>query len=149
MASAAYDRGLTLAPFRRIYGEFPEAVLLADNMFTVPEHEPDTGGREDSGVQAPQVISMINRVQFEAALARWLNDSMFDSLPDRMKRHESFAMLVAEGDRAVPLIAAELRKRPSFLFLALEEITGEDPVPAEAQGDLKATISAWLAWLRR
>jgi hypothetical protein len=101
------------------------------------------------GVQDFQVDERIDRDEFAKQYAQWLEDSEFDSLPDQMKAHESYKAIVAMGERILPVIAAELRKRPSFLFLALEEITGEDPVPDDAEGNLHATIDAWTAWLRR
>ncbi len=89
------------------------------------------------------------RAEFKAHYAQWLEDSVFDSLPDRMRRHESYQAIISLGDRVVPLIAAELRKEPSFAFLALEDIVQYDPVPEEAQGNLNATVAAWLTWLRK
>jgi len=86
---------------------------------------------------------------FKATYNQWLRDSRFDSLPDRMRRHKSYKDIVAMGDRVVPSIAAELRREPSFLFLALQDITGRNPVPTSAQGDLRATIAAWLSCLRK
>lgn len=96
-----------------------------------------------------RVVDLGERQKFKADYATWLEDSMFDSLPNMMREHHSFREIIQSGERVVPLIASELRRRPSFLFLALEDITGEDPVPDEARGNLKATVSAWLAWLRR
>ena len=148
MASAFYDQGLTLTPFRRMYGEFPDVALLADSLFAVPELQPDPMPPANHQARVGEVVSLHSRVRFAAALAAWRHDSLFDSFPNRMKRHPSFQSIVAEGNKAVPLIAAELRREPSFLFLALEEITGENPVSEDAQGNLQATVAAWLTWLR-
>ncbi len=95
------------------------------------------------------IASWPARQEFKAHYNQWLEDSIFDSLPDRMRRHESYRAIIELGDRVVPLIAAELRKEPSFVFLALEDIMQCDPVPEEAQGDLHATVAAWLTWLQK
>jgi hypothetical protein len=102
-----------------------------------------------TGLQDFRIDELINRAEFDQDYEQWLQDSEFDSLPEHMKAHASYLSIVAMGQRAIPVIAAELRKRPSFLFLALEDITGDDPVPEEFQGNLRATIDAWLTWLRK
>lgn len=148
MASAAIEFGLTLAPTWPIYGDrnFP---LLADAFFASGNDHIEFQQVELDEPSMPKVIPMPNRAQFDDALALWLNDMAFDSLPDQMKEHDSFQEVIKEGSRVVPLIAASLRRRPSFLFLALEEIFGEDPVPEEACGNLEATVASWLQWLQR
>lgn len=98
---------------------------------------------------APEPEDWPERSAFKEHYAQWLSDSLFDSLPNRMTRHDSYRAIVALGERVVPLIAAELRKQPSFLFLALEDITQSDPVPDEVRGNLNATVAAWLSWLRK
>jgi hypothetical protein len=112
----------------------------------------DLGGNThalDIDVQNFRLLTHIDKAQFDELYHQWRDDSLFDSLPDHMKAHESYQAMVALGDRAIPRIAAELRKEPSFLFLALEDITGANPVPAEDQGNLLATVDAWLTWLRK
>lgn len=149
MASVAYDGGLTLAPFHRMYGDVPGARLLADALFATPERQAEASPLENAEAVAPQVISMPDRVRFEETVKRWRNDIQFDSFPADMKEHESFGEIVSQGYGVVPLIAAHLRRQPSFLFLALEEIFGEDPVPEDAYGKLNTVAAAWLEWLQR
>jgi hypothetical protein len=148
MASIATNFGVTLAPFHQIYGAH-DVALLADSFFTSGNRRAEKTLGETDEPPLPTVIQMPNRAQFDALLAQWLNDMAFDSLPDQMKEHDSFQQIVHEGNRVVPLIAASLRRSPSFLFLALEEIFGEDPVPAEAYGNLQATVASWLQCLQR
>lgn len=147
--ASAYDHGLTLAPFRRVYGELREAVLLADSFFTVPDRNADPAPGPNHDALVPQVIPMPNRERFEATVARWQQDIRFDSFAGDMKDHESFGEIVEQGYGVVPLIAARLRREPSFLFLALEEIFGEDPVPEGAYGNVRTVTAAWLKWLQR
>ena len=149
MASAFYDRGLTLAPFRRAYENCRETTLLTDTYFAVPERESDPAPIEDTTARINVVIPLPSRARFEAAVARWQADISFDSFPADMKEHESFGNIIEQGYEVVPLIAAQLRREPSFLFLALEEIFGEDPVPEDAYGNVKTVSSAWLEWLQR
>lgn len=149
MANAALDEGLTLTPFRRVNVGVPGFELLTDALFTTRPDYTQSTPQAIGSLPAPNVIPLPNRAKFEAVVAEWLEDIEFDSLPDEMKGHETFREIVGEGSRVVPLIASTLRKSPSFLFLALEEILGEDPVPEEAYGNLDTTVASWLQWLQR
>jgi hypothetical protein len=133
-----------------MYGNVRDiAPLLADSLFPVPKRRADVDLGGDAQARMPAVINMPDRAKFEAAVVQWHADISFDSFPADMKEHESFADIVAQGYGVVPLIAAHLRRRPSFLFLALEEIFGEDPVPEEAYGNVRSVSAAWLEWLQR
>jgi len=50
------------------------------------------------------------------------------------------------GREALPLILGALRREPDHWFVALRRITGEDPVPEDARGDLHRMAEAWLRW---
>lgn len=142
MASAAH----TILP----YGGWEEgAPMQADAWVSTFANVRNTQRCVTIGFQDFHVATRIDRDQFDEAYMQWLEDSAVDSLPQHMRAHASYAAIVALGDSAIPVIAAELRKQPSFLFLALEDIIGEDPIPEEAQGNLYATIETWLAWLRK
>lgn len=149
MASAAYNRGLTLAPFRQTYGERQEATLLADSFYEIFSSPQEAQPREEPEAIVPQVISLPSRARFEVAVGQWFEDTEFDSLPDEMRGHASFKAIVGDKMSVVPLIAAHLRRKPSFLFLALEEIFEEDPLDEAVYGNLQTTVSAWLKWLQR
>lgn len=149
MPNVACDEGLTLAPFHGFYDSNFDAALLSDSFFRTVGRQLADQPEMLRAEPAPKVIQMPDRLVFDRLVVRWMSDSEFDSLPDEMTRHASFKKIVQEGSRAVPLIASSLRRTPSFLFLALEEIFGEDHVPAEAYGDLQATATAWLKWLQR
>jgi hypothetical protein len=58
--------------------------------------------------------------------------------------------LLALGEPAVPLILAELERKPSpSWFGMLGAITGENPVPPHLAGHVEAMAGAWLEWGRR
>lgn len=101
------------------------------------------------GIGYDAVASWSDELAFQANVRQWLDDSLFDSLPHRMKAHASYKAIIAQGEKVVPLVAGELRRKPTFLFLVLEDLTGADPVSEESYGDLRATVEAWLAWLQR
>jgi hypothetical protein len=49
----------------------------------------------------------------------------------------------------VPLILEELQREPDQWFWALEAITEANPVPQEAQGNVRQMAQAWIDWGRQ
>jgi hypothetical protein len=148
MASLAYRPEQTQAPYRS-WNLFSRDDSLQADQRVVDDVVSVLEFRWPTPVALKTQPEPIIRTDFKESYRQWLEDSLFDSLPDRMRRYQSYQRIVAMGDRVVPLIAAELRQEPSFLFLALEEITETNPVPKSATGNLKQTVDAWLSWLRR
>lgn len=148
MASVAYADEMTITPFKRLNVNWAPDNLLADFQYSVVDLRGAGLPTANPVAMTPQVVELPDRQRFEHAVAQWQQDIQFDSFPEDMKEHDSFAEIVEQGFEVVPLIAAHLRRRPSFLFLALEEIFNEDPVPEEAYGRLDAVTAAWLEWLR-
>ena len=63
----------------------------------------------------------------------------------------SYLRIIGMGRRALPLIIEQLEhegSEPDHWCAALEAVTGEDPVPEEAQGDNVRIAQAWIAWVR-
>jgi len=53
---------------------------------------------------------------------------------------------------AVPLILRDLHMKaedPDHWFWALQALTGDDPVPEDARGDMRQMAAAWLDWGHR
>ncbi len=88
-------------------------------------------------------------IHFAELAARWRDDTEFLSSPPAMAKHPAYREIIAMGEPAIRLILAELEARPAFWFEALRSLTGEDPVPPEARGDVGAMAGAWLEWGRR
>lgn len=85
---------------------------------------------------------------YEAYEAWRLETEHSSSIVDKVSSPH-FRAIVTLGENAVPLIVHELRKRPSFIFLALQEITGEDHAPPNTKGNVRAMVEAWLLWAER
>jgi hypothetical protein len=86
---------------------------------------------------------------FAELAARWRADTEFLSSPAEIADHPAYREIIAMGEPAIRLILAELETRPDFWFEALRALTGEDPVPPEARGKVKAMAGAWLEWGRQ
>lgn len=57
-----------------------------------------------------------------------------------------YQKIIGMGWDAVPLILAELRRRPDHWFWALHAITDENPVQPENEGVLPRMTEDWLRW---
>jgi hypothetical protein len=86
--------------------------------------------------------------RFAELNARWKEETRHCSKMKTRMEHPAFRDIVAMGDKAVPLILADLEKNGGFGFLALRDITGADPVPEGAAGQIGKIAAAWIAWGR-
>jgi hypothetical protein len=147
--ATAYNE--TLAPIERGRWRTTPTPLQSDDLYPVPRlRDVELISIPDEPPAQQVANDQVNpdREIFKNSYEQWLDDTLFDSLPGPMRAHESYQAIVAMGKRAIPLIASEIRRRPSFIFLALEDITGADPVDEVSKGSLRATTGDWLAWLR-
>ena len=86
--------------------------------------------------------------RFDTLVSEWKLAVAAMSSVMRMVMHPAYQRIIGLGPRAVPLLLQELERDPHHWFWALNVITGEDPVPAECSGDMRAVREAWLEWGR-
>ena len=84
--------------------------------------------------------------RFAELAATWREERGFSSSLTDMVLCSSYQRVISLGPAVVPYILAELNTRPDHWFWALSAITGVDPVPEEAAGNLRAMTKAWLQW---
>jgi hypothetical protein len=84
--------------------------------------------------------------RFASLAARWKEETRLSSRAKDMAAHPAYREIIAMGERAVPLILAELEKEADHWFMALREITGASPVPKEDRGIMKKMAAAWIVW---
>jgi hypothetical protein len=87
--------------------------------------------------------------RFAELNATWKEETRHYSKMKTRMEHPAFRDMVAMGDKAVPLILADLEQNGGFGFLALHEITGADPVPEGAAGQIGIIAAAWIEWGRQ
>ena len=58
----------------------------------------------------------------------------------------SYQRIIGMGMPVVPLILQELARAPDQWFWALEAITEQNPVPAQAAGKVSLMAQAWIEW---
>ena len=91
----------------------------------------------------------LTQVEFHSIAMEWTNGIGSTSNPVEMIDHPAYRRMVRMGQSAVPFLLRELKGEPSLLFLALREITGENPVPSSARGRMSEIAKAWVAWGQR
>jgi hypothetical protein len=78
----------------------------------------------------------------------WKREMRFVSSLHEKYLHPSYARIIGIGEPAVPLILRSLQREPDDWFYALRAITGDNPVPASAAGNMREMTDAWLQWGR-
>jgi hypothetical protein len=78
--------------------------------------------------------------------ATWKEERGFSSSLTDLVLSPSYQRVISLGRPVVPYILAELSQKPDHWFWALTAITGADPVPPEAAGDVRAMTKAWIKW---
>ncbi len=117
--------------------------------------ESETGTALHTATEAKsKTIDSINQLVgpdevFRSLVDQWRRETGMDSSVARKTRHPLFGKIVAMGNKVVPLILEDIRRRPSHLFWAIAEITGENPVDQAVAGNVPKMIEAWLDWGRR
>ena len=86
------------------------------------------------------------QLHFQELARRWRKETSHLSIASRMAAHPAYREIINMGWAAVPFLMAELRRKPDHWFIALEEITGENPVPPECEGKVKKMADAWISW---
>jgi hypothetical protein len=86
--------------------------------------------------------------RFAELTAKWKEDKRFSSKAKSMAEHPAYREIIAMGERAVPLILADLENNGGHWFIGLREITGASPVPEESRGKIDEMAAAWIAWGR-
>lgn len=82
--------------------------------------------------------------RFEQLKSQWKRDTEMLSSISRIIKHPAYQKIILIGEKAIPLILADLQKEPDHWFYALTKLTKADPVKPE--DDFDQAIEAWLSW---
>jgi hypothetical protein len=87
--------------------------------------------------------------KFRRLRAEWEDQTINLSSLDEMFSNAAYKAIIEMGKPALPYLFTELKTSPHHWFYALRKITGEDPIPKSAAGNLQKMASAWLKWGRK
>jgi len=86
--------------------------------------------------------------KFHIFAYRWKRESELLSSTGEMARLESYQRIIQMGQEAIPFLLRELEREPDYWFMALEIISGVNPVANEERGRIRLMADAWLRWGR-
>src|SRR5258707_15385679 len=84
--------------------------------------------------------------RFQELAERWKKETAHHSNIAKRAMHPAYQEIIGMGEKAVPLLLAELRREPDDWCWALHAITGANPVPDASRGNVRAMAEAWLRW---
>jgi hypothetical protein len=88
------------------------------------------------------------RVAFEELAESWSAGTAHLSSPTRLIEHPAYRQIIGLGPAVLPFILRDLAETGRFWFPALNAITGENPIPDDASGDVEKSAEAWISWGR-
>jgi hypothetical protein len=105
--------------------------------FLLPAPEPAITDQEDL------------ETRFRTLVKQWKEDTEADSSIAQMTRHPAYQQIIGLGKPVIPLLLSELQRDADFWFVALQALTGVDPVPRKAAGKIQQMAKAWVKWGRQ
>jgi hypothetical protein len=84
--------------------------------------------------------------RFADLAATWKEERGASSSFTEMVLSQSYQRIIGLGPKVVPSILVKLTNEPDHWFWALTAITGVNPIPDSAAGNLPAMTSAWVKW---
>jgi hypothetical protein len=60
--------------------------------------------------------------------------------------HAAYQEIIGMGTAVVPCLLRDLIENERHWFIALRTISGANPIPTSAAGDIPKMIEAWLQW---
>lgn len=94
-------------------------------------------------VRHSQPVSDVARL-FSVLADIWQEDTMFLSSVSEITKHPAYRAVVRMGKPMLPFIIADLQRKPGHWFVALQQITGENP--ARGAKSVRDASRAWIEW---
>jgi hypothetical protein len=87
--------------------------------------------------------------RFQRLASEWEAATGFISSMDAASKHPAYQEIISMGGEVMPLLLRDIEKNHTHWFIALEKITGANPLPSEAAGNIPRMVAAWLDWAKR
>jgi len=89
------------------------------------------------------------RQKFERLADTWQKETVLVSNIGLIQSNPSYLGIIAMGKDALPFIFNNMRQNPNHWFIALNAITGVNPVQENDRGNVEAMTTSWLQWAKK
>jgi|SRR5439155_22343518 len=86
--------------------------------------------------------------RFRRLKATWEMATGHLSSMSAASEHPAYQEVIRLGPAVVPLLLRDLEDNETHWFRALREITGANPIPPSAAGNIPEMAAAWLRWAK-
>jgi hypothetical protein len=100
---------------------------------------PDTAA---APIQPAETLEM----RFRRLAAAWQEAVAYQSSSTVRNNHPAYREIIRLGPPVLPFLLRDLEEHQTHWFCALREITGADPIPESASGNIPAMAEAWVRW---
>lgn len=89
------------------------------------------------------------RHRFNRLADTWQKETLLSSNIGLIQSNPSYLGIIAMGKDSLPYIFERMRHNPDHWFIALNAITGVNPVQEADRGDVEAMTESWLRWAKK
>ena len=86
----------------------------------------------------------LNEKEFHSLVKTWRKETQHFSSVRKMALHPAYRSIIGMGFDVLPYLFKELNRHPDHWLVALNSITGEDPVAPKST--FEQAVKAWLDW---
>lgn len=86
--------------------------------------------------------------RFRRLASVWHDAVAYHSSSTVRNNHSAYREIISLGPEVVPLLLRDLEDNQTHWFCALREITGADPIPESAVGNVPKMVEAWVRWAK-
>ena len=107
---------------------------------------------QNTEINSHNFFIQYEKLEFERLVNAWKKEKKIMSSSSEMAMCLSYQRIIGMGEKAIPLIFDQLAQEgdePDHWFWALETITGINPIPEDAYGDMNEMASAWILWAKK
>lgn len=99
---------------------------------------------KDSSTHPPETVEQ----RFHRLANEWQTAVAHHSSTSLRNNHPAYRDIIHLGPEVVPFLLRDLEVNNTHWFSALREITGANPLPESAAGNVPQMVEAWLRWAK-
>jgi hypothetical protein len=86
------------------------------------------------------------KAQFRVLADQWKRETGHLSRMSHRAEHPAYRQIIAMGEAVIPILLEDLNQTHDHWFLALMELTGQNPVKQADAGFVDRMADAWIRW---